>query len=109
MKYLYFKSDGRLHIKTKVADPNLEAEFPNSLAVHDNYDTMVYDGVAEEDGMPTPCREKTRSEIEAEITYSEKRAEAYPSYEDQLDKIFHEGIDAWKAEIQAIKDQFPKP
>jgi hypothetical protein len=109
MKYLYFKSDGRLHIKTKVADPNLEAEFPNPVAVHDDYDTMVDDGVAEENGMPTPRREKTRSEIEAEITYSERRAEAYPSYADQLDKIFHEGIDAWKAEIQAIKDQFPKP
>jgi hypothetical protein len=27
---------------------------------------------------------------------------------EQLDKIFHEGIDAWKAEIQAIKDAHPK-
>lgn len=41
--------------------------------------------------------------------YQMQRKAAYPSYADQLDKIFHEGVDAWKAEIQAIKDQFPKP
>ena len=41
--------------------------------------------------------------------YARNRKLAYPKIEDQLDKIFHEGIDAWKAEIQAIKDANPKP
>lgn len=41
--------------------------------------------------------------------YQRQRAAEYPSWQDQLDKIYHEGIDAWKAEIQAIKDQYPKP
>ena len=41
--------------------------------------------------------------------YFKKRAVRYPSLEDQLDTIFHEGIDAWKAEIQAVKDTYPKP
>jgi hypothetical protein len=41
-------------------------------------------------------------------TYSELRARAYPSIVDQLDTIFHGGLDAWKAEIQAVKTQFPK-
>lgn len=41
--------------------------------------------------------------------YQRDRANAYPSWQDQLDNIFHNGIDAWKANIQAIKDQFPKP
>ena len=40
--------------------------------------------------------------------YKAKRAKAYPSYADQFDTIFHEGIDAWKAQIQAVKDRFPK-
>jgi hypothetical protein len=40
--------------------------------------------------------------------YKAKRAAAYPSYADQFDTIFHEGIDAWKAQIQAVKDRFPK-
>jgi hypothetical protein len=41
-------------------------------------------------------------------TYSELRAAAYPSFADQFDTIFHGGLDAWKAEIQAVKTQFPK-
>ena len=40
--------------------------------------------------------------------YKNLRAAAYPSYADQFDTIFHEGIDAWKAQIQAVKDRFPK-
>ena len=40
--------------------------------------------------------------------YKYQRAAEYPSYADQFDKIFHEGIDAWKAEIQAIKNKYPK-
>ena len=40
--------------------------------------------------------------------YKYARAKEYPSYADQFDKIFHEGIDAWKAEIQAVKDKYPK-
>ena len=44
-------------------------------------------------------------EVEA---YKEVRAKAYPVMSEQLDKIFHEGIDAWKADIQAIKDAHPK-
>jgi hypothetical protein len=41
-------------------------------------------------------------------TYQELRAAAYPPIVDQLDTIFHGGLDAWKAEIQAVKTQFPK-
>ena len=52
------------------------------------------------------------AEIQADYDskqYERDRADAYPSWQDQLDNIFHNGIDAWKADIQAIKDQFPKP
>tara|TARA_B100001093_G_C26592474_1_gene912153 strand:+ start:533 stop:673 length:141 start_codon:yes stop_codon:yes gene_type:complete len=31
------------------------------------------------------------------------------SIEDQLDNIYHNGVDAWKADIKAIKDANPKP
>ena len=36
------------------------------------------------------------------------RARAYPSIADQLDTLYHGGYDAWKAQIQAVKEQFPK-
>jgi hypothetical protein len=43
------------------------------------------------------------------LTYQELRAAAYPSIADQLDKIYHEGIDAWKTTIAAVKQEYPKP
>ena len=41
-------------------------------------------------------------------TYTQARAAEYPLIVDQLDKIYHEGIDAWKADIKVIKDKYPK-
>ena len=40
--------------------------------------------------------------------YKFQRAAEYPSIVDQLDKIFHDGIDEWKETIQAVKDKYPK-
>ena len=40
--------------------------------------------------------------------YKFQRAAEYPSIADQLDKIFHDGIDEWKETIQAVKDKYPK-
>ena len=41
--------------------------------------------------------------------YKTDRAAAYPSIADQLDQIYHEGLDAWKATILAVKAEYPKP
>ena len=41
-------------------------------------------------------------------TYKTKRANEYPEIADQLDDIFHNGIDGWKATIQVTKDKYPK-
>jgi len=40
--------------------------------------------------------------------YQRNRAKEYPSMADQLDDIYHNGIDAWKATIKTIKDKYPK-
>ncbi len=40
--------------------------------------------------------------------YARSRTAAYPSIADQLDQIYHEGLDAWKATILAVKEEFPK-
>lgn len=42
------------------------------------------------------------------LTYSQKRLAEYPSFADQLDLIYHNGIDEWKAVIQAVKNKYPK-
>jgi len=49
--------------------------------------------------------------VEAEVqanAYKGLRAAEYPSFADQLDTIFHDGLDAWKEQIQAVKDKYPK-
>jgi F0F1-type ATP synthase epsilon subunit len=61
----------------------------------------------------------TEAEITAEVArlqaeydnneYQRQRAQAYPPIADQLDTIYHEGIDAWKATIAAVKQEYPKP
>jgi len=40
--------------------------------------------------------------------YQRDRAKAYPSWQDQLDNIYHNGVAGWKATIKAIKDANPK-
>ena len=40
--------------------------------------------------------------------YQRKRATEYPSIVDQLDDIYNNGIDAWKATIKTTKDKYPK-
>jgi len=60
----------------------------------------------------------TDAEIKAKITeletaytnnaYQRKRANEYPELKDQLDKIYHSGIDEWKKVIKATKDKYPK-
>ena len=41
-------------------------------------------------------------------SYKSQRRAEYPRLEDQLDEIYHNGIDAWKATIKTIKDKYPK-
>ena len=40
--------------------------------------------------------------------YQRDRAVEYPSIVDQLDDIYHNGIDGWKATIKVTKDKYPK-
>ena len=69
--------------------------------------------------LDTEQTQPTNAEIAAEIArleadyaakqYQRDRAAAYPSYADQFDLLYHGGYDAWKAAIDAIKQEYPKP
>lgn len=56
----------------------------------------------------TAEQERLQAEYDAN-EYQRNRAAEYPSVIDQLDDIYHNGIDGWKATIQKIKDDNPKP
>ena len=57
-------------------------------------------------GIGTTCVEGAT--VEVTVDYKEARANEYPPLEDQLDKIFHDGIESWRTDIRAIKDKYPK-
>ena len=40
--------------------------------------------------------------------YKGLRQTEYPSIADQLDTLYHSGLDAWKAQIKTVKDKYPK-
>ena len=40
--------------------------------------------------------------------YKTQRAAEYPSFADQFDLLYHGGLDAWKAAIDAVKAKYPK-
>jgi len=103
--YLYFKDDGKLFLRTKVSEPEAEVAYTKKLVVPDDF---VFTKTVTDSEFGELQQEMNYDEIIQALTYSEKRAVAYPSIPEQLDNIFHNGIDAWKADIQAIKDQFPK-
>ena len=75
--------------------------------------SAVNDDITYIDGQTPP----TDKEIDAELKrmqdeydngYSRKRASEYPSIPAQLDEIYHNGIDSWKAIIKQTKDKYPK-
>jgi hypothetical protein len=61
----------------------------------------------------------TRAEVEAEVKrlqeeyeynqYQRDRRKEYPSIEDQLDLLYHQGYEGWKQEIDRVKEMHPKP
>ena len=48
------------------------------------------------------------AELQSIQDYQSKRKAEYPKIEEQLDQIYHQGLEAWKADIQLIKDKYPK-
>lgn len=80
--------------------------------IHNNsYDTIEW---LPENTEPIPSREEVESEVQRlhdewdYNLYARQRANAYPPIADQLDMIFHGGIDAWKEDINRVKALFPK-
>lgn len=59
-------------------------------------------------GNPVAYDEAAVQAYIAANAYKAKRAAAYPSIPDQLDLLYHGGMDAWKAAITAVKQEFPK-
>lgn len=77
---------------------------------HMREDVLIW----EDEEQAQPTEEELTAEIarlQAEYDsqdYARKRQKEYPSLSDQLDEIYHNGIDSWKATIRAVKEKYPK-
>ena len=79
--------------------------YPNVKSIIDN--VGVFDKDKKEVTLDQAKVDAARVEL-AKLDYKWKRAREYPSVVDQLDLIYHSGIDAWKAKIKETKDKYPK-
>ena len=53
---------------------------------------------------------KVQAQKKIDDTYYQiQRSESYPSWQEQMDLLYHGGVDALKAELKKTKDKFPKP
>jgi hypothetical protein len=61
--------------------------------------------------IPKADIEAKMAELQTEYNnneYQRDRAAEYPSIKDQLDDIYHNGVDGWKTTIKTVKDKYPK-
>ena len=76
----------------------------------------IYANLIVHDGSTKPTEKECTDGLKAlqdawdleNTSYKSKRRAEYPSVVDQLDLIYHSGIDAWKAKIKETKDKYPK-
>ena len=92
------KADAILTIKS---DAQISTDQDNKVIWHDKNPTNITDKQIED----------KQKELQIEYDnkkYQRDRKNEYPNIVDQLDDIYHNGIDGWKATIKATKDKFPK-
>ena len=46
--------------------------------------------------------------VKVNLNYKDERKKEYPSIEEQLDILYHQGIDGWKKHIEEVKNKYPK-
>ena len=93
-----------------ICDAILSIRPASEFIVADTYDTL--DWHSKDQDKPTEAEfDKALKTVKAEYDanqYQRSRASEYPSIPDQLDEIYHNGIDSWKAVIKVTKDKYPK-
>ena len=81
----------------------IAALYPNAAIIDDGA------GAFDKDGNVISLDESAINAWVDPNLYADNRAIAYPSIAEQLDEIYHNGIDAWKVKIKAVKDANPTP
>ena len=84
---------------------------PDAKVIVNNKNINSIQWLDETTPIPKADIEAKMVEVQADYDakqYQRDREKEYPSMADQLDDIYHNGIDAWKATIKITKDKYPK-
>ena len=88
-----------------------DGQRPRVTVNNDNINETIW-----HDGNPTNITNQQILDKQVELKadydakqYQRDRAKEYPTWQDQLDDIYHNGVDGWKATIKVTKDKYPKP
>ena len=104
-----------LYTKTKLfLEANSKTWDNTKVSLQDNLDgngafiaSWSYD-ISEPTAEQLATYETAANTEEALEVVLDNRRNDYPSIADQLDDIYHNGIDGWKATIKLTKDKYPK-
>jgi predicted lipoprotein len=78
------------------------------FATHTNVVTIRDNEAFDVNGTPVAYNESVVQAYIDANAYKDLRQAEYPSIVDQLDTLYHSGLDAWKAQIKTVKDKYPK-
>jgi hypothetical protein len=104
-----FNEDGTMFLYAKGRD---HADIPGKTSLEVPDDLNIHKVVQENN--TSISIELTFSELQVRLAeymsgYVNSRRSEYPSIEDQLDVLYHEGYEGWKAKISDVKSKYPKP
>jgi len=101
---------GNNHEYVMTGTPTNEAEYKNSVKFvsGSSNGTAIFSDTQAYSWSEVSTEQSSLQTAYDANKYQRDRAEEYPSIVDQLDDIYHNGVDGWKATIKTVKDKFPK-
>ena len=99
----YYQELSKKYKDIVIAEIKEKKEHPNAdkLGIY-----MI--SIGEKDLIQVVAGDKTLK-VGDKVAYINRRASEYPSISEQLDSIYHNGIEAWKADmILPVKNKYPK-
>ncbi len=114
--YVYIKNNEIEAVtpnQLEARDGVIELDIPDAdIAFSNDNQYLVYENntVVRKEHTPEEFDQLVQEHRSSPSQYATKRKLEYPSTEEQLDYIYHNGVDAWKADIiDPIKARYPKP